>query len=340
VNNPNQLSALQASVKQITQTAHGFAVGDWLWFNGTAYALGQANNASSSVIIGMVSAVATVDVFVLTLEGYVDSSVGLTGLSPGVLYYLSNGTPGGMSPVSGTSVMPLFVADSPTSGYVKIGGGGGGGGGNPYQTPAFSGFSIESQSTSLEVGATSSANPVFAWSVTNLSNAVANTVAISDTTASVTLGTGLSLTSPFSATYAGVTKTSVSSENFRITGIDSESDTFSANFTISWYDRVYYGESSSSLLAASDITGLRVSGLQSAFPGIYDFIASPGEFKYLCFPVSMGTPIAFKDQSTNLNVPFSIPYIITVINSYGISINYNVFGTYYQIGGALNVVIS
>jgi hypothetical protein len=54
----------------------------------------------------------------------------------------------------------------------------------------------------------------------------------------------------------------------------------------------------------------------------------------------MGTPIAFKDQSTNLNVPFSIPYIITVINSYGISINYNVFGTYYQIGGALNVVIS
>ena len=340
MNNPNQLSALQASVKQITQTAHGFAVGDWLWFNGTAYALGQANNASSSVIIGMVSAVATVDVFVLTLEGYVDSSVGLTGLSPGALYYLSNGTPGGMSPVSGTSVMPLFVADSPTSGYVKIGGGGGGGGGNPYQTPAFSGFSIESQSTSLEVGATSSANPVFAWSVTNLSNAVANTVAISDTTASVTLGTGLSLTSPFSATYAGVTKTSVSSENFRITGIDSESDTFSANFTISWYDRVYYGESSVTTLAASNITNLRVSGLQSGFAGTYNFIAAPSGYKYICIPVSMGAISSFRDANTFLNVPFNAPYVVNVTNIHGVVIAYNVYGSFNMIGGALSVVVA
>ena len=340
MNNPNQLSALQASVKQITQVAHGFAVGNWLWFNGTAYALGQANSANSSVIIGMVSAVATVDVFVLTLEGYVDSSVGLSGLSPGALYYLSNGTPGGMSPVSGTSVMPLFVADSPTSGYVKIGGGGGGGGGNPYQTPAFSSFSIESQTTSLEVGATSSANPVFTWSVANLSNAVANTVVISDTTASVTLGTGLSLTPPFSATYAGVTKTFVSSENFRITGTDSESDTFSANFTISWYDRVYYGESVTVTLTASDIMGLRVSGLQSGFAGTYNFLASPSEYKYICIPVAMGTISSFRDANTFLNVPFNSPYAVNVTNTHGVVITYNVYGSFNMIGGALSVVVA
>ena len=340
MNNPNQLSALQASVKQIIQVAHGFAVGDWLWFNGTAYALGQANAANSSVIIGMVSAVATADVFVMTLEGYVDSSVGLTGLSPGALYYLSNGTPGGMSPISGTNVMPLFVADSATSGYVKIGGGGGGGGGNPYQTPAFSGFAIESQSNSLEVGATSSANPIFTWSITNLSNVLANTIAISDTTASVMLGTGLSVTPPFDSTYAGITKTSVSSENFRITGTDTQSDTFSANFTISWYDRVYYGENAATTLDSSGITGLRVSGLQSAFAGVYDFIASPSEYKYLCIPVSMGTATSFRDQSTNLNVPFNPPYVVNVTNTHGVVIAYNVYQSFNQLGGAVAIVVA
>ena len=124
MNNPNQLSALQASVKQITQVAHGFAVGDWLWFNGTAYALGQANNANSSGIIGMVSAVATVDVFVLTLEGYVDSSVGLTGLVPGNVYFLSDTTPGQMMlnrpSLQNEVAKPLFVADSATTGLIKI----------------------------------------------------------------------------------------------------------------------------------------------------------------------------------------------------------------------------
>lgn len=216
----------------------------------------------------------------------------------------------------------------------------GGGGGGSYLVPSFSSFFIDSQSSSLEVGATSNANPTFVWTIANASNTSPNTIDISDITASIVLATGISTTSPHVSTYGGVTKTSISSETFSITGTNTHGSPFSGSFTISWYDRVYYGESATDPLNASGITGLRASGLQPSFAGVYSFLASPSEYKYLCFPVSFGTPSSFKDQSTNLNVPFNNPYVVTVTNTYGVVITYNVFRTFYPIGGAISVVVA
>jgi hypothetical protein len=213
------------------------------------------------------------------------------------------------------------------------------GGGGSYLTPAFLSFFIEAQSSSLEVGATSNANPHFVWTTSNSANIAPNSIEISDATASVILVTGASTTSPYSSTYAGVTKTTAGSENFTITATNSHSVPFTSNFTISWYDRVYYGESAVAPLNSSAVTGLRASGLQPSYSGVYPFLAGANEYKYLCFPTAFGTPNSFKDQSTNLNVPFDNPYVISVTNAYGVAITYNVFRSYYTIGGALSVVV-
>jgi phosphohistidine swiveling domain-containing protein len=213
------------------------------------------------------------------------------------------------------------------------------GGGGSYLTPAFLSFFIEAQSSSLEVGATSNANPHFVWTTSNSANIAPNSIEISDATASVILVTGASTTSPYSSTYAGVTKTTAGSENFTITATNSHSAPFTSNFTISWYDRVYYGESAVAPLNSSAVTGLRASGLQPSYSGVYPFLAGANEYKYLCFPTAFGTPNSFKDQSTNLNVPFDNPYVISVTNAYGVTITYNVFRSYYTIGGALSVVV-
>jgi hypothetical protein len=317
-------------------------VGDWLYLDGEIWTLAIASDPASSEVRGMVCSINSPDTFVMIIDGYADVSVGLTGLVPGAVYFLSDTLPGQMGQAIGDPVIKaLFVADTDVSGYIKIDPGFElAGSGSPYQAPSFSGFSIESQSTSLEVGATSNVDPIFTWSISNLANVQPNTIKIEDTTASVVLATGLSTTPPYSSTYTGITKTFVSSENFRITGTNTQGNSFSANFTISWYDRIYYGESATVPLTAADIKGLRASTLQFGFARTYNFIASPYEYKYLGIPISMGTPSSYRDQSTQLSVPFNAPYEVDVTNIYGVVVSYGVYQTYNKLGGPLNVEVA
>lgn len=105
--------------KSITQASHGFAVGDWVYYTGSAYAEAKADADSTSETLGIVSAVADANTFSLTSPGYVS---GLSGLTAGATYYLSAATAGAMTATAPTTVgyvnKPVFVADSTTSGYV------------------------------------------------------------------------------------------------------------------------------------------------------------------------------------------------------------------------------
>ncbi len=101
-----------ATTKTITQ-AHTFTVGQWLYLNGSVYALTDSDVSTSTDSVGVVSAVTDANNFTLTTEGLV---TGLSGLTAGSVYYLS-GTPGAITTTVGTK--HVLIADSTTSGYVQ-----------------------------------------------------------------------------------------------------------------------------------------------------------------------------------------------------------------------------
>jgi hypothetical protein len=135
--NSNQLIPTQRAVKTyvdavagsgsfaITQVAHGFTVGKALRLHvdssgAIEYAKAQADSMDNAEVVGIVSSVVDSDNFILTSAGHMS---GLSGLTPGALYYLSRTTAGaltGTEPTSGIYKRCL-VADSATSGFVLIG---------------------------------------------------------------------------------------------------------------------------------------------------------------------------------------------------------------------------
>lgn len=106
----------------VTQTTHGFVVGDWLRHNGTIYVKAQADSATDAQVAGVVVEVVSANVFILQNGGYTDV---LSGLTAGALYYLSPSSAGAMTVTEPTAedqiTKPLFLADTTISGWVNIG---------------------------------------------------------------------------------------------------------------------------------------------------------------------------------------------------------------------------
>lgn len=112
--------AKRSTARTITQSSHGFAVGDVLRLSGSAtYAKAQANSASNAAVVGVVSTVVDTNNFVLTTQGLV---TGLSGLTANTAYYLSPSSAGALTatePSTATQVSKLVLyADTTTSGYV------------------------------------------------------------------------------------------------------------------------------------------------------------------------------------------------------------------------------
>ena len=103
--------------KEITQ-ANSFAVGDVVYYTGSTYAKAQANAANTAEAIGVVSK-ASASKFTLTELGYI---TGLSGLTPGEVYFLSDSVAGGLTVNEPTTIgsisKPMLIADSATSAYV------------------------------------------------------------------------------------------------------------------------------------------------------------------------------------------------------------------------------
>jgi len=105
--------------KEITQASHGLFIGNLVRHDGLGYVKSLADVADTADVIGIVSSVADIDTFTLTVAGYVD---GLVGLAPGTVFYLSESTAGTLTPVEPSAVgnvsKPVFFADSISSGYL------------------------------------------------------------------------------------------------------------------------------------------------------------------------------------------------------------------------------
>lgn len=117
----NATPSASALAVTISQTSHGFAVGDVIRTqnNATTYLKAKADSAANAEAVGIVSSVPNANSFVLTTYGYI---TGLSGLTKGTVYFLSAGTSGLLTATepttSGQISKPMLVADGSTSGHM------------------------------------------------------------------------------------------------------------------------------------------------------------------------------------------------------------------------------
>ena len=213
----------------------------------------------------------------------------------------------------------------------------------PYQSPTFSAFAITGVST-LECGRNLldwAGNPVnypFTWSTTNSSNVATNSISIIDvTTGNVYMASGLANDGSQSVSYnSSVTRATPGAHQFKIQATDTQSVSFEKTLNIAWQWKRYYGESASATLNEAGIEGLRVGELSSVAAGTYAFQATSG-YKYICSPFTLTT---FKDNATQLPVPFETGYTVLVTNAYIAVVNYYIYRSTNVLNGAITVVAS
>lgn len=102
-----------ATTYSVTQTAHGFSVGDVIKSAGTAnaYAKAQANSAANAEVVGIVTVVTDADNFTYTTEGVITTGVPVA--TAGTTYFLSPSSAGAMTATEPTTVgqvsKPLLI---------------------------------------------------------------------------------------------------------------------------------------------------------------------------------------------------------------------------------------
>lgn len=108
-------------VRDIAQTAHGFAACDVIRHNGTSYVKAQADSEGNAEVYGIVTEVQDANNFTVTTHGYASC---FSGLTAGTYYFLSASTAGAYTVTAPTTVghvvKPIFFALSATEGNLGI----------------------------------------------------------------------------------------------------------------------------------------------------------------------------------------------------------------------------
>jgi hypothetical protein len=103
----------------VTQTAHGFVVGEFVRHNGTQYVKSVADSADHSEIYGLVTATPTSGSFTVLSYGFTDA---LSGLTAGAVYYLSPTSSGSYTATEPSTVgqvsKPVLLASSTTGAFL------------------------------------------------------------------------------------------------------------------------------------------------------------------------------------------------------------------------------
>lgn len=107
-----------ANMKVVSQGAHGFVAGDWLYNNAGTYTKAIATSAAAAEVVGVVLASITSGTFLMAIGGWVS---GLSGLTANSVHFLSDTTAGAITATEPTTLgyisKPLLIADATTSGY-------------------------------------------------------------------------------------------------------------------------------------------------------------------------------------------------------------------------------
>lgn len=206
----------------------------------------------------------------------------------------------------------------------------------PYQAPTFSAFGISSQAAVLEVGDSVLSNRTYTWSISNSSNVGASPLTLTAIDGQVfapasALGT-------LTPTTAAVRLTAPGSRSASISGQNTQAATFSRTTTVEWRWRRFFGSSSNA--AVTDPVPVGGASLSTSSAGTYAYSAAAGTYKYIIVPTSSPTLSTFKDQSTNLDVPFEAAYTASVTNGFGEAVTYRFYRSTNQLGGAITIVAS
>lgn len=224
----------------------------------------------------------------------------------------------------------------------------------PYLNPAFSSFLMSAQPTSLEIGASVlGGSRTFTWATTFSGNIQANSVKIKN------VNTGAIITTPSTGiandgseviSIPSVTRTVAGTQTWQISAKNTNNATFTRNFVVNWYNRVYYGTSALTALTASDITGLTSTNLVTTTASA-TYALGAGNYKYICIPVALTNPTLFRDASTNLTVAMAgtddgytilnngyYTQQVVVTNAFGVNITYDVYRTKNILGGSITII--
>jgi len=226
----------------------------------------------------------------------------------------------------------------------------------PYVAPAFTSFGI-TQTTPIEVGTTITGLKSFSWVISTASNLQPNSVSVIDVTnGNTVLQSGISNTSPQNVNIGSVQKIVSSSNQWRATAINTKSNVLTSLVaTVNWWWKLYYGVNANPTINEAQIEAL--TGVLRATQ-VGDFVFPVLNYKYFCFPdtTPFGNINAFKDVATGVDVimadstddafystqqPNGLSYgIRSVTNAQSITVNYRVYRTKFQLGGAITIRVS
>ncbi len=229
--------------------------------------------------------------------------------------------------------------------------------GGGVSTPAFTSFDISGQATTVEVGATiGSGAALFEWTTSNPTAIAPASISIVDTTASMTLASGLDNTGSDTITLGAITNNVPASQVWTISGQSTSMSTFSDVFEVDWEWRVYAGSSVNVTLTANQIKALAdSSALQAGFAGTYSISTASVFYRYFCYPDSLGDVANFVDGNTGFPISMATSAdnaaysntangwsyaLVSVTNANSITTNYRVYRTQYNFSGTLLMRVS
>jgi len=209
----------------------------------------------------------------------------------------------------------------------------------PYQFPAFTSFSIQGQSTTLEVGqAVIGGIKTFLWNTSNQENIVDGDIKILQEFAVLVSGSANDGSETLDI-GSDITKTSASSQRWTIETHNTNIELFSRNFNVYWRWRVYYGNDINPVLTSPEVLSLDNNLLSGSYSRIYSFPAQQG-YKYICYPAYYGMYNNAVDEDTGFAMAMEAPVTLSVVNNNGIAEDYFINRTTNVINGSINIRLS
>lgn len=179
-----------------------------------------------------------------------------------------------------------------------------------YLLPAFSSFIITGQPTTIEVGTTIAAgSKTYTWGTTNSGNIQPNTLVIRDVTNAVDLATGLANDGTESIVLGVVTLSSGgATQQYRITGTNTQAGTFLLNFTITAQYKQFYGPVSAEPTDSASVRALPSDRFDTA-GNTFDLNTGTVE-KIFAVAMRVGKTITSVIDVTALNANITSQYIL------------------------------